>query len=393
MDSRNFRKSVLPLVVLVAAVTWLALPWQRWFAAAPRPTVARPPSRVDQAKRLLAANRIDDVIRLGSQITPDSADVPEIYAIVGQAFLARGDVGNARKAFEESLNRKLEQPEALEYLAAIYLASGDAVRGIALLELVAKFRPDEFRPWLAMGKVRQDMGELEEAAKAYGECLKRNPPAQESKQARKGLVRALMDQNRTAEAAPVVAEALRNEAGDPDFLGMAALIAQSEGKPDEAAEMAKKCLDTDPSNADALLALAQVRFLEGQADVAETLLKNANRSRPNQTPVLQLLMQAQARLGKTREAAATKEKFRTVTERISRMDKLSKRISAEPENPAPRYELGMEAIEAEMKTLAEQCFRAALDLDPNYEPARKALNSMASRAPGSEVPPGPVKAR
>jgi cytochrome c-type biogenesis protein CcmH/NrfG len=392
MDSRKFRKSVLPLVVLIGAVALLALPWKRWFGTSQPAPVNRPISRIDRARRLLAANRFDDVIRLGSQIAPDSVDVPEIYAIVGQAFLGKGDVGNARKAFEESLNRKLEQPEALEILAAIYLASGDAVRGLALLELVAKLKPDEFRPWLAMGKVRQDMGELEEAVKAYSESLKRAPPSQEAKTARMGLIRAMIDQNRSTEASPVVTEALRNDPDDPDFLGMAALIAQSEGKPNEAVEMAKKCLDADPKNADALLALAQVRFLEGKADEAEPLLEKANQARPNQTSVLQLLMQAQARQGKTREAAATKEKFRTVTERISRMDKLSKRISTEPENPAPRYELGMEALEADMDTLAEQCFRAALDLDPNYEPARKALESMTSRAPGAEVPPGPGKA-
>ncbi len=392
MDSRKFRKSVLPLIVLIAAVTCLALPWKRWFEAAPRPTVARPASRVEQAKRLLAANRFDDVIRLGTQTPPDSADVPEIYAIVGQAFLAKGDIGNARKAFEESLNRKLEQPEALEILAAIYLASGDAVRGLTLLDLVSKLKPDAFRPWLAMGKVRQDMGELEEAVKAYGESLKRNPPAEEAKQARRGLIRAMMDQNRSAEAAPVVADALRIDPGDPEFTGMSALIAQAEGKPKEAEDLAKKCLEADPNNADALLALAQVRFLEDKAEDAEPMLERANRSRPNQTSILQLLMQAQARQGKTREAAATKEKFRTVTERTGRMDKLSKRISAEPENPAPRYELGMEALDADMKTLAEQCFRAALDIDPNYEPARKALESMANRASGAEASPDAVKA-
>lgn len=392
MDSRKFRKSVLPLIVLIAAVTCLALPWKRWFATAPQPAVRRPLSRVEQAKRLLAANRFDDVIRLGTQTAPDSADVPEINAIVGQAFLARGDIGNARKAFEESLNRKLEQPEALEILAAIYLASGDAVRGLTLLELVSKLKPDEFRPWLAMGKVRQDMGELEEAVKAYGESLKRNPPSQEAKQARRGLIRAMMDQNRWAEASPVVAEALKIEPGDPDFTGMSALIAQAEGKSKEAEDLAKKCLEADPNNADALLALAQVRFLEGKADEAEPLLQSANQARPNQTSILQLLMQAQARQGKTREAAATKEKFRTVTERISRMDKLSKRISSEPENPAPRYELGMEALDADMATLAEQCFRAALDLDPNYEPARKALDSMANRASAGQASPEAVKA-
>jgi len=98
-------------------------------------------------------------------------------------------------------------------------------------------------------------------------------------------------------------------------------------------------------------------------------------------------MQAQSRQGKTDAAAATRTRFRTVTERIDRMDKLSKRISKEPESPQPRYELGMEALAGDMKVLAEQCFRAALDIDPAFEPARRALEEMAKQpapaAPGS----------
>lgn len=389
MDSRKLRKSLLPLIVLLACASWLVVPWQRWFGSQAKPSANRPKDRADTARRMLSAGRLDEVLRIGSQISPDAPEAAEIYALVGQAFLGRGELGNARKALEASLDRKLEQPEALEYLAAIYLASGDAVRGLTLLKLVSELKPDAFRPWLAMGKVRHDMGETPEAAKAYEECLKRDPPAEEARQARKGLIRALMDDNRFADAEPVITDARLFDANDADLIGLAALVAQARGNAPEAGELAEKCLAIDPANADALLALAQVRFLDGDTATAEGLLLRADKARPNQTSVLQLLMQAQSRQGKTDAAAETRTRFRTVTERIDRMDKLSKRISAEPESPQPRYELGMEAVAGNMKVLAEQCFKAALDIDPTFEPARRALEEMAKQPAQEPAPAAP----
>jgi len=388
MDSRRkLRKSLIPLFALLACAAALIVPWRNWFGPAAKTTPNRPRDRAEIARRMLSAGRFDEVLRIGSQVAPDAPEAAEIYALVGQAFLSRGELGNARKALEASLDRKLEQPEALEYLAAIYLASGDAVRGLTLLKLVADLKPDAFRPWLAMGKVRHDMGETAESAKAYEECLKRSPPAGEVRQARKGLIRALMDDNRIAEAEPVIGQARKADPEDAELIGLAALVAQSRGNSAEAGELAEKCLAVDSANPDALLALAQVRFLEGDNAAAEGLLVRADKARPNQTSVLQLLMQAQSRQGKTDAAAATRTRFRTVTERIDRMDKLSKRISKEPESPQPRYELGMEALAGDMKVLAEQCFRAALDIDPAFEPARRALEEMAKQpapaAPGS----------
>ncbi|MBI1325642.1 tetratricopeptide repeat protein [bacterium] len=390
MDSRRkLRKSLLPLFVLLACAAWLIVPWKYWFGPSAKPGQNRPRDRAEIARRMLSAGRFDEVLRIGSQVSPDAPEAAEVYALVGQAFLSRGELGNARKALEASLDRKLEQPEALEYLAAIYLASGDAVRGLTLLKLVSELKPEAFRPWLAMGKVRHDMGETAEAARAYEECLKRNPPAEETRQARKGLIRAMMDDNRLADAEPVIAAALHADPQDAELMGLAALSAQAKGNAAEAGELAEKCLAIDPANSDALLALAQVRFLEGDPATAEGLLLRADKARPNQTSVLQLLMQAQSRLGKSEAAAETRNRFRNVTERIDRMDKLSKRISAEPESPQPRYELGMEAIAGNMKVLAEQCFKAALDIDPTFEPARRALEEIAKQPAQDPVPAAP----
>ena len=359
----------------------LFLPWRIWLGG----RIVEPSKKmaaVEVARLYFQSQRFEQLIRLAGSITPKTPDAPEIYGLAGQSFLARGEVGNAKKAFERSLEIKLEQPEAINYLAAIYLASGDSARGLALLELSAKLKPDDYHPWLAMGKVRQDMGELELAAKAYEECLKRNPEDLDAKQARTGRIRALMDNHKESDAQPLISEALKLDPANAELLGLAAISAQTLGRSDEAEVLSEKSLAMNPDESNALMTKAQLAFLNNQPAIAEEVLKKALSAKPNQPPLLQLLMQAQARQGKTGEATETKKNFQVVSDRILKMDKLTKEISQKPDDPKPRYEMGLLAVEGKMQVLAEQCFRAALDIDPKFELARQALEDLVKLGAG-----------
>ena len=381
LNSKKPRNPLIPLIIMGLAMGSLFLPWRIWLGGR---TVepSKKMAAVEVARIYFQSQRFDQLIRLAGSITPKTPDAPEIYALAGQSFLARGEVGNAKKAFERSLEIKLEQPEAINYLAAIYLASGDSARGLALLELSAKLKPDDYHPWLAMGKVRQDMGELELAAKAYEECLKRNPEDQDAKQARTGRIRALMDNHKESDAQPLISEALKLDPANAELLGLAAISAQTLGRSDEAEVLSEKSLAMNPDESNALMTKAQLAFLNNQPAIAEAVLKKALSAKPNQPSLLQLLMQAQARQGKTGEATETKKNFQGVSDRILKMDKLTKEISQKPDDPKPRYEMGLLAVEGKMQVLAEQCFRAALDIDPKFELARQALDDLVKK-PGA----------
>jgi tetratricopeptide (TPR) repeat protein len=353
----------------------LFLPWQRWFGGK-LPESNQKSSVLDTARKLFAQNRLDKLIRLAGSINPKAPESAEIYSLAGQAFLAKGQVGLAKQALERSLELKLEQPESLKYLAAIFLASGDSARGLALLEFSAKLKPDDFQPWLAIGKVRQETGEFIEAFTAYEECLKRKPPAEEARQARMGRIRALIDDHKEEQAQPLISEALQLDPENPDLFGLAAISAQTLGLTEQAEARANQALKQNATEPNALLAMAQLAFLNDNAVAAEALLKKAVVAKPNHPPILQLLMQVQARQGKTIDAAATKKEFQALSGRILQMDKLIKEISQKPDDPKPRYEMGQLAVEGQMKVLAEQCFRAALEIDPAFEPARQALENL-----------------
>jgi cytochrome c-type biogenesis protein CcmH/NrfG len=58
------------------------------------------------------------------------------------------------------------------------------------------------------------------------------------------------------------------------------------------------------------------------------------------------------------------------------MARISREITARPNDPEPRWRLGQVAVQAGMYTLASQSFMAALDIDPGYRPAREALTAL-----------------
>jgi predicted Zn-dependent protease len=331
---------------------------------------------VAAAREYLDHGRPDLALREVSQIRDEGPGAAEGLTLAAQALLQKGNIPRARRVLERSLAIKLDQPEAAKMLAAIYLSAGDAKRGLVLLKKAAELEPSDFRPWFAMGKVHHDMGELPESAEAYAQALSRSPPPAEATEARIGRVRALLD-GKQAEQAGADLELLRREQPEnAQVLALAARQALELGQTETAANLADRALNVNPDEFPALLVRARLRFLAHQAKLAIADLQKADAIKPNDVPTLQLLVLAQRSLGLASETAATQARADKARERIVRMDKLARLISERPNDPEPRWGLGQEAMEGKMYTLAYQCFQAALDLDPGYQPARAALQAL-----------------
>jgi cytochrome c-type biogenesis protein CcmH/NrfG len=242
-----------------------------------------------------------------------------------------------------------------------------------LLKEAAELEPRDFRPWYALGKVYHDLGNLGESADAYFQALKRSPPASERKESWIGRIRSLLDSNRGSEAIEDLAELRKQDADDPQVLALGSRLARDLGRLEESIELADRALAHDADNFEALLARARSRFQLRQEKQALEDLAHAVRVNPNDLGALQLLGQVQQSLGLNTEAASTQVRTNKSRERIALVDKLTKIIDQNPEDPEPRWRLGRAAMEGEMFELAYQCFQAALDLDPRYKPARDAL--------------------
>jgi tetratricopeptide (TPR) repeat protein len=380
-DAPAPRRAVLPWVVaLVALLGVLALIGWAWSRRRPRDHWAE----VAKARAFLERGRPDLAFQAVSGIRDEAPGAAEALALAARVLLMYGDTLTARRALERSLKLNPDQADAAKALAAIYLATGDGPRGVTLLERAARLDPRDFRPWYAMAKVQHDMGELSKAADAYGQALRRSPPAAEAREARLGRIRALLEANRAEEAAADLKKARQLAPDDPRVLGLAARQARALGRTTEALELADRALAGDPDDLDALVTRASLRYLSGRPEPALADLERAIRINPNHLGALQLLVQVQSRLGLAEQAAATRQRFGRASQRVEAMDRLTREINQRPDDPEPRWRMGQAAVEGGMDALAYQCFRAALDLDPNYKPAREALAAL--RASGRITP-------
>ena len=368
---------LLSLAAVLALILWTVCTTERdhWRE------VARAQSYLDRGQFELA-------FRAVSGIRDEAPGGPEGLTLGARALLMRGNVGPARRVLERTLVMKRDQPEAAKMLAAIYLAAGDGQRAISLLKDAARLDPGDFRPWYALAKVYHDLGHLDESAAAYTEALRRNPPAAEARESRLGRARVRLDANHAEEATEDLAELTRRAKDDPQVLALAARQARDRGRPDEALGLADRTLAIDPANFDALMVRARVHTANRQPRSAKDDLEKAIAVKPNDRAALQLLSQVQMSLGLTREAKSTQERANRARERIELMDRLAKTIDKNPEDPEPRWRMGQAAMEAEMYVLADQCFQAALYIDPNYKPARDALKALRSRKGYDPAPAG-----
>jgi tetratricopeptide (TPR) repeat protein len=331
---------------------------------------------VGRARYYLDRGEPDLAFQSVAGIRDSRPGAPEGLTLAAQALLMRGNISPARRVLEVSLQMKPDQSEAAKMLAAIYLASGDGERGIQLLQQAARLAPADYRPWYAMGKVHHDLGQLVESAEAYAQALKRSPPPRDARESRIGRTKALLDGNRPGDAFEVLAEARKQAPNDPEVLALAARQARDLGHLEEANTLATRTLAIDPKNFDALLVKARLAHLTRASRDALENLKKAVQIKPNDVAALQLLSQVQAALGMTSESARTQARVNRSRERLALMDQLTKVIHQHPNDPEPRYRMGQAAMDGEMYVLAYQSFRAALDLDGNYQPARAALDKL-----------------
>ncbi len=376
-ETRSRRPGPLLFVVVLAHVALLG--WLAWLLMHRR---ADHWAAVERGEALMAQGRPDLAFAEVANIRDEAPGAAEAMTLAGRSLLAQGQVAIARQALERALKLKPEQPDAAKMLAAVYFSSGNGPRGLELLKSAAKLDPADFRPWYAMGKVYQDLGEFGEAADAYGQALSRKPTEPEATEARIGRIRAMLDSSQNEEATADLDQAIQNAPRDPRVLALKARQARALGRPDEAMALATRALEIQPDEFDALLVRGQILLLRGERELALAALEQASQKNKNHLGTLQLLLQVRSQLGQNEAAAATRERLQKTRERLDSMNTLTKLMNQDPNDPLPRYQMGQLAVEGGLETLAYQCFQAALDIDPNFKLAREALEKLPPQASG-----------
>ncbi len=327
-----------------------------------------------QARAALDRGRADLALKLVDGLG-DCPETGEAATVAGMALAIQGRFGAARRSLILALRLKPDQPLAHKALGSIYLSESDSDRGIAHLQVAARLVPGDPGPWVAIGKAYQTAGEGSKAAEAYREALRRDPNLRD---ARLGLILALLEAHRPDEATPWLDLARKDAPRDPSVLALVSRHALDSGLTGEAASLADLALELDPNRVDARLVRARLALVAGNAEAALVDLEAAVAIAPEDITVLQLLSRAEELRGLTERSAATVARSRAIQQRTIAIDQLLKRIHDHPDDLRPRYQLGLLASVAGMTTLARQSFQAVLDLDPGFRPAIVALRKLGN---------------
>jgi tetratricopeptide (TPR) repeat protein len=375
-------------VGLVAALAALAVPCVIWVAPAFRAAANlsdHAASRaLARARDYLNRGRPDLAIRAVSAIREPRPQAAEAFAITGLAYARMNEAAKAGEALDRSLKLNPNQAEALRVRAAIYLASGDAPRGLTLLERAAELDPTDYRAWAIMGDVHHDMTQPVKAANAFLQALKRKPREPHS---RLGYIRELLVLHRADEATPLLEDALRDQPDDPRVLGYAVWHAQELNQDDRARTYAERALARDPRNFESRYHRAKIDIKTGHPQHALEDLEIAVETEPLNQGALELLAKVQAMLGMADRAEETRQRAQRTHDLRIEMDRLARLIPERPNDPEPRWRMGQVAAKSGMKTLAEQSFRAALELDPQCREARDGLAALPASAPPADSAP------
>jgi tetratricopeptide (TPR) repeat protein len=371
------RKRLVAVVVgtavsglLLALVAFVVTQWQGW-GQGHWPAVAR-------GREFLRQGRPDLALQAVMHIRDEATGAGEAMTVAGKALIEFKRLKGARQALERGLRLQPNQPDAARALADLHLRLGNGVQGVELLEEAVRLEPGDVRLWLAMGRAYHDLGEPERAARAYVKALELVPGDGDTRIA---LISELLNSNQAELATSRVAEAVQKQPDDARVLGLASRHARDLGHTEEALSLAGRALAVDPDNIDALLVRAKSQLADGHSDRSLTDLERAVQAHPNNLGALQLLAQVESRLGLAERAARTVERHRRTKDRAVLMDQITREIANRPDDPEPRYQLGREAAEGHQTLLASQCFQAALDLDPSYQPAKDALAALKSASP------------
>jgi tetratricopeptide (TPR) repeat protein len=369
----------LSFLILLILVGWITWQWRN-----------RPEAELSQALEWLDQGRIDRACLILARLEDHTPGLAPILNRAGVACLQAGSSPTARLLLERSLRIQDGQAEAKKLLAAIYLSGGDERRAVHLLEQAARQEPRDFRPWYALGKVFHDQGKWDESAEAYKQAMLRAPPRFERRESQIGRAGALLDANRGEDADSLLAELRDTAPEDSRVLALAARRSLDRGDLESGLALADRATEINPSF-DVLLVRARLRFLAGLLEGAAKDLETADSLKPNDVGALQLLLQVQDALGLKSKAAKTRIRADEARRLQLLINTISQSIQQHPDDPEPRFRMGRAAAEAGMTTLAEQSFRAALDLNPSFQPARAALAELARarppRRPAADVDP------
>jgi tetratricopeptide (TPR) repeat protein len=203
----------------------------------------------------------------------------------------------------------------------------------------------------------------------------------EHEEARLGLAVALLSTSDYAEAAKHL-EFVRQR--QPENLSVRVGLAEcryDRGDPDGALELVEQVLAQHPHHPPALELRGRLALAAGQFADAEDWLRQAVAGDPSNHNARFSLMQCLHKTHKDAEAQKLDEELKHQEDDLKRFNEIvTRELSQNPRDPALHYTLGTLLLRGGQRQEGLRWLRSALSLDPQYVPARQALDEYYQKA-------------
>ena len=319
--------------------------------------LALEPDNADAAQKLarllLSGNRLDECINLVEGLKRRGRASPSLLAILGDAYLGKGDLKRAEESYGLALTQNAGEPTALLGMAQAALRKGDAqgavpyltrakeaaagspdlLYGYAVVALRAgyadeagdalaralKLKPDDSRIVYLSGVswLRRRKPDLSEAEQSFRRFLELQPS---SPQGQLFLGYVLLKQKRSAEARVLLESSVKADASAPEGFYYLGLLAQDEQEDARAVSILEDVARRFPSFPHARVALGVSYLKLKDYGRARRELETAVRLAPDDQKAHFNLALLYARI---KEPALSQEQMRIVEELKARADALA----------------------------------------------------------------------
>ena len=303
--------------------------------------------RISHGRLLMAQGQLQDAIIFLQKVTSDAADSPQAHYYLAMAFWQNGDMGQARNALMDALKVSQGLPVALQALARLSLAQGNASEAqIYAQELVQRFpaTPDN-RQLLAGALARQGKLRLAEEQILVAKQLTPDDPA-----VHLDLAQVYNAEKKWPEAQKEFETALQLDSRNTTALAQLADFLTARNESAQALARVQQYVAANPNDANGHVILGSLNFQSKNYSVSQAEFERAIQIDPNN-------IQAYLRLGKLYEEQGQRELA------IARYQKA---LDLQPKFAPLATMIGNLYLETGDMETARKYYAQALASDPNF---------------------------
>ncbi|MBX9623480.1 MAG: tetratricopeptide repeat protein, partial [Gemmataceae bacterium] len=324
-----------------------------------------------------AARRSGDLDAAGRHLTAcQRLEDPPSPETLLEWSLYRVEAGAGGPLEEQLVSRGLDpaHPDAREIREAVARAYLRRLRLIECLALLDTWRADDPGSPVARslaGQVWTQLGVYGRAAEEFAEAVRLDPGRTAD---RLRLALALIEEGKAADAAPHLRRVRAERPGDREvavYLAFALGRARAEG---EARALLDGVLAADPDHVPALAGRARLDLDTDRPADAERYARRVLDLAPQNRQAVMVLHQALIAQGREAEADRAKARLLELEEQLKHYyDLANRQIPGRPNDPALLTELGDVLRQMGRPAEAAGWWRRAVEADPRYAPAHRAL--------------------